>query len=191
VCAARSRRSIARGEFRTHHRHPAPPDLHPPTHTKIITPRAKTAITHSNTYSHQRARELELAPSARYLEERHASAAASAANAAAAADQFLSPEMRVIVTSWLAEVADEFGLQQETLHLAVALLDRFLSATTAVPRGALQLLAVACVMVAAKDLEVCGARIFLILMIIFLLRAFVWLLVCCASPPVATRPHRH
>jgi len=34
---------------------------------------------------------------------------------------------RMIVVSWMVEVAEEFGLQQETLHAAVTLLDRFLS----------------------------------------------------------------
>jgi hypothetical protein len=34
---------------------------------------------------------------------------------------------RMIVVSWMVEVAEEFGLQQETLHAAVSLLDRFLS----------------------------------------------------------------
>eukprot|EP00878_Enallax_costatus_P019637 GHUV01020720.1.p1 GENE.GHUV01020720.1~~GHUV01020720.1.p1 ORF type:complete len:206 (+),score=30.60 GHUV01020720.1:559-1176(+) len=33
---------------------------------------------------------------------------------------------RMIVVSWLVEVAEEFGLQQETLHSTIALLDRFL-----------------------------------------------------------------
>lgn len=37
--------------------------------------------------------------------------------------------MRMIVSSWMCEVAAEFRLQQETLFLAVALLDRFLSAS--------------------------------------------------------------
>lgn len=32
-----------------------------------------------------------------------------------------------MVVSWLVEVAEEFGLQQESLHTAVALLDRFLA----------------------------------------------------------------
>lgn len=43
--------------------------------------------------------------------------------------EFVSPQMRLIVVSWMVEVADEFCLQQETLHLAVSLLDRFLSST--------------------------------------------------------------
>jgi hypothetical protein len=34
---------------------------------------------------------------------------------------------RMIVVSWLVEVAEEFGLQQETLHASVCLLDRFLA----------------------------------------------------------------
>lgn len=34
---------------------------------------------------------------------------------------------RMIVVSWMVEVAEEYGLQQETLHAAVHLLDRFLS----------------------------------------------------------------
>ena len=84
--------------------------------------------------------------------------------------------MRVIVASWMVEVADEFGLQQETLHLAVCLLDRFLSATHAVPRGALQLLAVAAVMVAAKDLEV---------------RCFVLCCVCCCARSSLPADARH
>ena len=33
----------------------------------------------------------------------------------------------MIVVSWMVEVAEEFGLQQETLHASVSLLDRFLS----------------------------------------------------------------
>jgi hypothetical protein len=33
----------------------------------------------------------------------------------------------MIVVSWMVEVAEEFRLQQETLHLAIGLLDRFLS----------------------------------------------------------------
>jgi cyclin A len=68
----------------------------------------------------------------------------------------LTPQMRMIVVSWMIEVCDEFVLQPETLHLAVGLLDRFLSATVpqGVPRSVLQMVAVACIMVAAKDLEV-------------------------------------
>lgn len=33
--------------------------------------------------------------------------------------------VRMIVVSWMVEVAEEYRLQQETLHMAVLLLDRF------------------------------------------------------------------
>ncbi|KAF8060360.1 CCNA2 [Scenedesmus sp. PABB004] len=61
---------------------------------------------------------------------------------------------RLIVVSWMVEVAEEFGLQQETLHAAVALLDRFLATSNGVPRCVLQLVAVGCIFVASKQLEV-------------------------------------
>jgi hypothetical protein len=99
-------------------------------------------------------------------------------------NEFLTPQMRMIVTSWMSEVAAEFKLQQETLFLAVALLDRFLDASSVrtpaaasagsvtavhppswnshnpfppvqgVPRGVLQLVAVTAVFIAAKQDEV-------------------------------------
>jgi hypothetical protein len=65
--------------------------------------------------------------------------------------------MRAIVVSWLSEVASEFALQQETLFASVSLLDRFLSATDAVPRSVLQLAAVASCLVACKQDECGGA----------------------------------
>jgi hypothetical protein len=44
----------------------------------------------------------------------------------------VTPQMRCIVASWLSEVAAEFRLQQETLFLAVRLLDRFQAVSPAV-----------------------------------------------------------
>lgn len=99
---------------------------------------------------------------------------------------------RRVVVSWMVEVAEEFGLQQETLHASVSLLDRFLAASNVsrqsfgwlficfvasrmlpaeeahtpcppptalnhaqgVPRCVLQLVAVGCIFIAAKQLEV-------------------------------------
>lgn len=43
-------------------------------------------------------------------------------------DAYLDASMRRTAASWLVEVSAEFGLHQETLSLATALLDRFLSA---------------------------------------------------------------
>ena len=40
---------------------------------------------------------------------------------------YIDASMRAIAVSWLVEVACEYGLHQETLFLAIALLDRFLT----------------------------------------------------------------
>ena len=40
---------------------------------------------------------------------------------------YIDQSMRMIVISWLVEVACEYDLHQETLFLAAALLDRFMS----------------------------------------------------------------
>lgn len=42
----------------------------------------------------------------------------------------ITPQMLMIVASWLSEVAFEFSMQQETLFLAVSLLARFLDGST-------------------------------------------------------------
>lgn len=47
-----------------------------------------------------------------------------------AVEQPITPQMLMIVSSWLAEVAFEFSMQQETLFLAVGLLSRFLDSST-------------------------------------------------------------
>lgn len=80
-----------------------------------------------------------------YLTSRHGPAASPAA--------FIDAAMRRTAVSWLVEVAAEFRLEQDTLHLATALLDRFLSYTRAVPKSQLQLVAVACLLVASKHEE--------------------------------------
>ncbi len=61
-------------------------------------------------------READLHPGGGYLAE-------------AESEACVTPQMRMIVTSWMCEVACEFTLQQETLFLAVELLDRFLAAS--------------------------------------------------------------
>ena len=42
---------------------------------------------------------------------------------------YIDAKMRAIAVSWLVEVTSEFDMHQETLFLAVNLLDRFLSVT--------------------------------------------------------------
>jgi hypothetical protein len=84
-------------------------------------------------------RERELAPRLGYLDAPPAPSGCAVPGAAAAAgmptpsaDAAVTPQMRAIVASWLSEVAAEFRMQQETLFLAVSLLDRFQAASPAV-----------------------------------------------------------
>jgi cyclin A len=58
-----------------------------------------------------------------------------------------------MLVDWLVEVVDEFQLGQETLFLAVTLLDRFMSVKP-VLCCQLQLLGITCLWVAAKYEEV-------------------------------------
>ena len=60
---------------------------------------------------------------------------------------------RLVLVDWMVEVVDEFNMGQETLFLAVSLLDRFLSSQP-VSRSHLQLLGVTCLWVASKYEEV-------------------------------------
>ncbi|XP_061596745.1 cyclin-A1-like [Cololabis saira] len=62
--------------------------------------------------------------------------------------------MRPILVDWLVEVAQDYQLTSETLHLAVNYMDRFLSCTTDVRRGKLQLVGTAALMIAAKYEEI-------------------------------------
>jgi len=61
--------------------------------------------------------------------------------------------MRKILVDWLVEVAEEYKLQTETLHLAVSFSDRFLSRMS-VLRGKLQLVGTSCMFLAAKYEEI-------------------------------------
>jgi hypothetical protein len=67
--------------------------------------------------------------------------------------QEVDAHKRLVLVDWLIEVVDEFLLSQESLYLAISLLDRFLS-LHAVPRCQLQLLGVTCLWVASKYEEV-------------------------------------
>ncbi|GJQ12220.1 hypothetical protein GpartN1_g4011.t1 [Galdieria partita] len=61
----------------------------------------------------------------------------------------ISPNMRAILMDWLVEVAEEYKLSNETLHLACNYIDRFLSRCS-VSKKNLQLLGVVCLLVASK-----------------------------------------
>ncbi|KFK42133.1 hypothetical protein AALP_AA2G215400 [Arabis alpina] len=65
----------------------------------------------------------------------------------------INASMRSILIDWLVEVAEEYRLLPETLHLAVNYLDRYLSGNV-ITKQNLQLLGVTCMMIAAKYEEV-------------------------------------
>ncbi|KAI8466959.1 MAG: cyclin-like protein [Monoraphidium minutum] len=65
----------------------------------------------------------------------------------------MTPHMRAILVDWLVEVALEYRLCSDTLHLTVSLLDRFLSAAP-IGRDQLQLAGIACMWAAAKYEEI-------------------------------------
>jgi cyclin A len=56
--------------------------------------------------------------------------------------------MRGTLVDWLVEVADEYKLLPETLHLSVSYIDRFLSLNT-LNRRKLQLLGVSSMLIAS------------------------------------------
>ena len=66
----------------------------------------------------------------------------------------MAPHMRAILVDWLVEVAQEYRLCSDTLFLAVAALDRFLSRSAPVARERLQLAGVACMWLASKYEEI-------------------------------------
>eukprot|EP00762_Andalucia_godoyi_P006730 ANDGO_06145.mRNA.1 Cyclin-A1-1 len=65
----------------------------------------------------------------------------------------INASMRAILIDWLNEVAQEYNLKQETLHLSVNIIDRFLSAVP-VARSRLQLVGVTGMLIAAKYEEI-------------------------------------
>ncbi|WVZ17985.1 hypothetical protein V8G54_005307 [Vigna mungo] len=56
--------------------------------------------------------------------------------------------MRTILVDWLVEVAEEYNLHSDTLHLSVSYIDRFLSVNP-VNKSRLQLLGVSAMLIAA------------------------------------------
>ncbi|KAL5189756.1 putative cyclin-A3-1 [Glycine soja] len=66
--------------------------------------------------------------------------------------------MRTILVDWLVEVAEEYKLLPDTLHLSVSYIDRFLSVNP-VSKSRLQLLGVSFMLIAAKYEEVDPPRV--------------------------------
>lgn len=65
----------------------------------------------------------------------------------------VTANMRGILVDWLVEVAEEYKLLPQTLHLAVSYIDRFLS-NESVNRSKLQLLGVSSMLIASKYEEI-------------------------------------
>merc|ERR1712070_359270 len=65
----------------------------------------------------------------------------------------INATMRGILIAWLVEVAEEYRLEAETLHLSVNYIDRFLSIIP-VARSKLQLVGVTCMLIASKYEEI-------------------------------------
>lgn len=62
--------------------------------------------------------------------------------------KIVTPTMRAILVDWLVEVAVEYKLLSDTLHLSVSYIDRFLSVNP-VTKSRLQLLGVSSMLIAA------------------------------------------
>uniref|UniRef100_A0A5B7CC44 Putative cyclin-A2-2-like n=1 Tax=Davidia involucrata TaxID=16924 RepID=A0A5B7CC44_DAVIN len=70
----------------------------------------------------------------------------------------ITQSMRGLLIDWLVEVSEEYRLVPDTLYLTVNLIDRFLSQTHIVKQR-LQLLGVACMLIASKYEEICAPRV--------------------------------
>ncbi|CAG7875806.1 unnamed protein product [Brassica rapa] len=94
-------------------------------------------------YNHLRAAEAKKRPAVDYMET---------------VQKDVNSSMRGILVDWLVEVSEEYRLVPETLYLTVNYIDRYLSGNV-IRRHKLQLLGVACMMVAAKYEEICAPQV--------------------------------
>ena len=63
----------------------------------------------------------------------------------------IKPKMRNLLADWLVEVHQQFSLMQETLYLAIAIMDRFLQVKAAdLPTKQLQLVGITAMFIASK-----------------------------------------
>ncbi|KAG7599549.1 Cyclin-like superfamily [Arabidopsis suecica] len=94
-------------------------------------------------YKHLRASEAKKRPVVDYMER---------------VQKDVNSSMRGILVDWLIEVSEEYRLVPETLYLTVNYIDRYLSGNV-ISRQKLQLLGVACMMIAAKYEEICAPQV--------------------------------
>lgn len=88
-------------------------------------------------YNYMRDREIKVRPKPNYM----------------AKQKDINSEMRTILVDWLSDVVSEYDMQQETLHLAVSLVDRTLSRCR-IDRLRLQLVGATAMMIASKYEEI-------------------------------------
>ncbi|KAK9152558.1 hypothetical protein Sjap_000038 [Stephania japonica] len=94
-------------------------------------------------YKHLRASENKKRPSTDFME---------------GVQKDINASMRAILIDWLVEVAEEYRLVPDTLYLTVNYIDRYLSGNM-MNRQRLQLLGVACMMIASKYEEICAPQV--------------------------------
>ncbi|KAF3447024.1 hypothetical protein FNV43_RR12204 [Rhamnella rubrinervis] len=94
-------------------------------------------------YMHLRASEAKKRPSTDFMEK---------------VQKDVNASMRAILIDWLVEVAEEYRLVPDTLYLTVNYIDRYLSGNV-MNRQRLQLLGVACMMIASKYEEICAPQV--------------------------------
>lgn len=94
-------------------------------------------------YQHLRASEAKKRPSVDFMEK---------------VQKDINAGMRAILIDWLVEVAEEYRLVPDTLYLTINYIDRYLSGNL-MDRQRLQLLGVACMMIAAKYEEICAPQV--------------------------------
>ncbi|KAL1533584.1 cyclin-A1-4-like [Salvia divinorum] len=94
-------------------------------------------------YKHLRASEAKKRPSASFMER---------------VQKDINASMRAILIDWLIEVAEEYRLVPDTLYLTVNYIDRYLSGNV-MDRQRLQLLGIACMMIASKYEEICAPQV--------------------------------
>ncbi|CAN1268650.1 CYCA1-1 [Linum perenne] len=94
-------------------------------------------------YKHLRASETKKRPATDFMEK---------------VQKDVNPSMRAILVDWLVEVAEEYRLVPDTLYLTVNYIDRYLSGNV-INRQKLQLLGVACMMIASKYEEICAPQV--------------------------------
>ncbi|KAG8389767.1 hypothetical protein BUALT_Bualt01G0012800 [Buddleja alternifolia] len=94
-------------------------------------------------YKHLRASEVNKRPATNFMER---------------VQTDINPSMRAILIDWLVEVSEEYRLVPDTLYLTVNYIDRYLSGNV-MDRQRLQLLGVACMMIASKYEEICAPQV--------------------------------